>query len=613
MTKLGFRLYFEDRTEYIAQSDLQADMDGDTVVYRTTVDGASVVWRFEPYEGGQLISLEVSAGKPLGIRRIDSAVFTVGVPEKTDRIVLLGRNRLTTETRYPSELTEEREYRVSCAGRVSDLQAPGILAAGVAPFYDIYVSTACRKADGSVVFSAATEFTEEKRLASSLSAEQVYLREGVTVNDFLAAYRKLLPQSTFDMPKLTGWNTWDYYLDKVTPEDIAENVAALKDMPFAKELDYIVIDDGWQKGWGDWTENEKFACGLFAVAENIRKAGFIPGIWMAPLRVKDDTEVFARHPEWFCRNSDGELLHEMHMYYLDPTHPEAETFILDSYRYQYEAGYRLFKMDYVSPLLNVKRFYDKDATPYGVLSRLVSRVKECTGPDAVILGCSLPLECGADIAPSMRIAVDIHNHFSHVVWIAQSLAWSWMYNNKVTRIDPDFMVVRGSETSNEPLIWFGGERNDFLPPPRHLQTDQDCHKSHWRHGDQFTAIEAETWANLVAISGGNIFLSDRMSVLNERGISIINSAMAIAGDEVQPVYQADDQRLPAVWQGDKALLLINWEDVPRKVSFSGLKYPITADKPYVLEGDTITVSLLPHESFVAKRIGYKNLLQKGGL
>ena len=598
--EIGFKLYYKDRAEYIARSDLQATMDGNAAVYKTTVGEACVVWRFEPYEGGQLISFSISAEKPLGIRRIDSAVFTVDSLEKTDRIVLLGRDKNNNETRYPSELMEEREYRVNCVGKVSDLQAPGILVAGVVPFCDIYVSTACRKTDGSVVFSAATEFTEEQLLACSLRTEQVYLRENVTVNDFLTAYRKLLPKSAFDMPKLTGWNSWDYYLDKVTSEDVAENVAALKDMPFAKELDYIVIDDGWQKGWGDWKENEKFSCGLSAVANNIREAGFIPGIWMAPLGVKEDTEVFALHPEWFCKNLDGELLFDMDLYYLDPTHPEAEAFILDCYRYQYESGYRLFKMDYVSPLLKVKRFYDKEATPYRVLSKLVSRVKECTGPDAVILGCSLPPECGADIAPSMRIGVDIHNYFPHVVWIAQSLSWSWMYNNKITRIDADFMVVRGEETSNEPLIWPGGERNDFLPPPRHLQTDQDCLRSHWMHGNQFTAIEAETWANLVAISGGNIFLSDRMSVLNDRGISIIRNAMAIAGDEVHPVYQSDDQRLPSAWQGDKALLLINWEDVPRKVSFSGLKRPITSDKPYVLEGDTITALLLPHESFVAK-------------
>lgn len=596
---IGFRLYFTDRTVYVDRADLRGEADGSATVYCTQVAHAAVTWRFEPYEGGELITLQVSAQVPLGIKRIDSAVISIGIPAPTDRILFLGRDMYANETRYPCELGALQEYSINCAGHYPDLAAEGTVLAGVEPFCNIYGSAVCKTEDGSFEFRAKTEFTDGMMDATALCAERVYLREGVTIDDLFTAYRALLPQSHFAMPKLTGWNTWDYYLDHVTPADIAENVAALKDMPFADALDYIVIDDGWQEGWGIWRENEKFSCGLSAVAQTIRDVGFIPGIWMTPVGIRDDVPLFREHPEWLCRDEKGELLFEMGLYYLDPTHPDAERFILDNYRYQYEAGYRLFKMDYVSPILHVKSFHDKTATPYGVLAQMVRRVRECTGPDAVVLGCSLPLECGADIAPSMRIAVDIHNYFSHAIWIAQALAWSWMNNNRTTRIDPDFLIVRGEETSDEPLIWPGGKRNDFIPPPRHRQTNRDRFKSRWRFGEQFNAIEAETWANLVAICGGNIFLSDRMSVLNARGIAIIQGALALAGDEVRPRYQADDRRLPSLWEGDRAILLINWEDVPRRLTFRGITRPIAAEKPYTLEGDTLTVSLLPHESFAA--------------
>ena len=231
--------------------------------------------------------------------------------------------------------------------------------------------------------------------------------------------------------------------------------------------------------------------------------------------------------------------------------------------------------------------------------KLIYDIKAETGDDVVILGCSLPVQCGADIAPSMRIAVDIHNHFGHVKWIAEILSWTWMYNNKSTRIDPDFLIVRGEETSDEPLTWAGGKRNDFLPPPRALQTDRDRFKSRWRHGDQFNAIEAETWANLCAISGGNLFLSDRMSVLNTRGVEIIRKALTLAGEEMRPRYLAEDLRLPSVWMGDRALLIINWEDVPRRITLPDFNRPIRADKPYRSEKNELTVILRPHESFAA--------------
>lgn len=597
--KLGFRLYFADKTVYIDRDSLNASADGGSTVYQTTVDEVQITWRFTPYEGGQLISLEAASEKSLGLCRIDSAVFTIDPPRPTDRILFLGRDMHSNETRFPYELGTAQEYSIHCAGHFTDLTAAGTLLAGVEPFCNIYGSTVRKSDDGRLTFAAKTEFTEGMAEEKALCAEKAYLCEQITIDRFFSVYRPLLPQSHFPMPKLTGWNTWDYYLDKITPADIEENVTALKDMPFADALDYIVIDDGWQRGWGDWRENEAFSCGLEAVAETIRRAGFIPGIWMTPVGVRSDTAVFAEHRDWLCRDEKGELLYEMGLYYLDPTHPDAEQFILDSYRYQYRAGFRLFKMDYVSPLLHVKRFHDRNATPYGVLAEMVRRVQEATGPDAVVLGCSLPLECGADIAPSMRIAVDIHNYFSHAIWIAQSLAWSWMHNNITTRIDPDFLIVRGEETAKAPLNRSERKRNDYLPPIRARQTDRDRFKCRWCHGDPFNAIEAETWANLCAISGGNLFLSDRMALLNERGIAIIQNALALAGEEVRPRYLADDLRLPSVWLGDRALLIVNWEDVPRRITLPDFSRPIRAEKPYQSEKNALTVTLLPHESFAA--------------
>ncbi|MBQ8340951.1 MAG: alpha-galactosidase [Clostridia bacterium] len=592
---LGFRLYFEDRTVFVSRDSMKAQAVGDTIVYTAAVNGAEVIWRFTPYVGGELVTLEVEGNTPLNLRRIDSLVLPVGQVAKDDRIAFLGRDMYSNETRYPDELGAEQEYGESCVGHFADLAGEGLLVAGVAPHQSTYASVVYKNADGGFEFRARTTFTEALSKECRLCAERVFLCR-TDLNRFFDAYRALLPQSHFAMPELTGWNTWDYYLDRVTPADIAENVAALQKLPFANKMRYIVIDDGWQRGWGDWQENEKFSCGLAAVSDTIRAAGFLPGIWMAPLGVKADTAVFSKHPDWFCKNDAGELLFDMGLYYLDPTHPDAERFVLDAYRYQYECGFRLFKMDYVSPLLNVRHFRDPAATPYGALSRLVERVKAVTGPDAVVLGCSLPLECGADIAPSMRIGVDIHNHFSHAIWIAQSLAWSWMYNNRTTRIDPDFLVVRGNETSTEPM---DGTRNDFVPPPRHLQTDKDRFKCRWRHGDQFNAIEAETWANLVAISGGNIFLSDRLSALNEKGIAIIERALKLAGDEVRPVYQKDDARLASLWLGDLGLLLVNWEDSPRRLAVSGITQTLCSDQPHTLENGVLTVDLRPHESFSA--------------
>ena len=597
--RLGFQLHFADKTVFVPEDTLVGKTDGAATVYETWVDGVQVIWKMTRLAKGLCVELSVKGSAPLHIHRIDSVVFPVGTPAGTDRIAFYGNDWLHTEARFPDELGVDREYCADCVGHFSDFTEPGTVAAGIAPFENAFGAGTLKAEDGSFTFFAKTEFTRAMAMERELHAERVFLCEQITMDELYDIYRELLPTSTFPMPKLIGWNTWDYYLNRVKPEDIEENVEALKELPFADLLQYVVIDDGWQKAWGDWRENEKFACGLRAVADKIREAGFVPGIWMAPLGVLEDSTVFKEHRDWLLRDESGQLFFDMGLYYMDPTIPEAEKYVLDNYRYQYEAGYRLYKIDYLSSLLKIRDFYDKSATAYSVLRDLMRKVQACTGPDAVILGCSLPVQCGADIAPSMRIGVDIHNHFSHVRWIAESLSWTWMYNDKVTRIDPDFMVVRGEETSTEPLQWEGG-RNDFVPPPKALETDKDCMKRHWRHGDQFTALEAETWANLVAVCGGNIFLSDRMSKLNERGISIIEKALAAAGNQGRPRFLKTDLRLPSVWTNKKNLLVINWEDEACEKVVEAVEGQWQSKKPFSLENGCLKVQLKAHESFVAR-------------
>ena len=176
-----------------------------------------------------------------------------------------------------------------------------------------------------------------------------------------------------------------------------------------------------------------------------------------------------------------------------------------------------------------------------------------------------------------------------------------MYNNRCTRIDPDFLVVRGLETANEPLIW-EGTPNYTAPKRMADMSDTDLFRSRWRQGDQFNALEAETWANIVALSGGNIFLSDKMSVLNERGISIIQKAFEIESDECRPVYLENDERLPSLFAYKNGFLLINWQDTPKTISFAVRDGQYTSEKPFTFNDGTLSATLLPHESILLNKL-----------
>ena len=43
-------------------------------------------------------------------------------------------------------------------------------------------------------------------------------------------------------------------------------------------------------------------------AEMISRAGMVPGIWLAPFIVCEESPVAKAHPEWMLRNRDGELV-----------------------------------------------------------------------------------------------------------------------------------------------------------------------------------------------------------------------------------------------------------------------------------------------------------------
>ena len=72
---------------------------------------------------------------------------------------------------------------------------------------------------------------------------------------------------------------------------------------------------------------------------------------------------------------------------------------------------------------------------------------------------------------------------------------------------------------------------------------------------------------------------------------IWRKALTLAGEEMRPRYLAEDLRLPSVWMGDRALLIVNWENVPRHITLPGLARSVCSDKPYLQENGSLTVTL----------------------
>jgi hypothetical protein len=351
-----------------------------------------------------------------------------------------------------------------------------------------------------------------------------------------------------------GWNSWDYYFSSVSLNDLIENMDAIcADASLRERIEYIVLDMGWEHAWGEWQPNYRFPGGLERVVKEITARGFTPGIWTAPICVHGLSKTALRHPEILVKNEHGDpqpSLESGH-FIADPTHPAGEAFLREVYARLHRIGFRLFKVDFVNDLTRNRRYHDPEAGPYDAMRALFRIIRDCVGDESHIIGCSLPAEAGAGIADSGRIGIDIHNQWSHVEWVCDFLQWSGWLHGRVWINDADFLVVRGRDTSLE-------AETNVTNPNAH-----NPHPPRWRRGPVFTLDEARTWASMVAMSGGSVFLGDQISLLNDAGRGLIRTVIEPTGVAAEPLDLCDDRRA-ALWlqrlPRESRLTVINWRD-----------------------------------------------------
>lgn len=114
-----------------------------------------------------------------------------------------------------------------------------------------------------------------------------------------------------------------------------ENLEKIVDCLRGKAIDYLVIDCGWYGrpgvAWsecnGDWIPNdaEMFPHGLRATVENIRKAGFLPGIWFEP-ETCGRLSYLAQNDELLLKR-DGIVIDMNERRFLDMRLPKTQAYL----------------------------------------------------------------------------------------------------------------------------------------------------------------------------------------------------------------------------------------------------------------------------------------------
>lgn len=400
-----------------------------------------------------------------------------------------------------------------------------------------------------------------------------------------------------------GYNTWEAFGADITPEIIARSLDAIEKTPLLREhIRYFILDDGWQMALGDWQENERFAdVGMKAIADSIRAAGFIPGIWTAPFIAAKESRLLAEHPEMFVKMPDGQCVPtspKKSSFVLDITHPVTKAFVADLYRTLYAWGYRYFKTDFLKDALQPMIHgnpefveglirYDMSITPEEAMNEINRIIRDALGEDSFWMGCGTQLTTNCDLMDASRTGGDISPRWSRVPLQAAGVTWRLLCNGHRFLADPDFTVLSSHATLYPEGIkesWRAGEDKPYV-----LNAFS---------GPLFNENEARTWLSFVILSGGLVNLSDCLYALKPLALDMLRVVYQYAGGPGFLPVDAD-KTLPRIFtrpcQGKTLVGVFNWddEDAVITVPFGGglLAAPTQAEN--IWTGEIVSIGSAP--------------------
>ena len=374
----------------------------------------------------------------------------------------------------------------------------------------------------------------------SVAAETFKLALGEDPNLLLQDYGRSLParRTSHPVPAEAGWNSWYELWDDVDREAVVAN-AGLARQILAQHMSQeapplrIVVDDGWQKGWGTWQANEKFPDGLAGLSNELGEDGFTMGVWLAPFLVQKDELLVQAHPEWFV--TDATFFHPKHgtMLILDVTNPDAAAHLGKVIQTIVGWGYGLLKIDFLfAGAFEGGRH--EEVTGLEAYHRGLEIIRQAAGDDVILLAVGSPPHPSFPYVDAWRLGGDIASPMSPPAWPFVA--------NQVRSLSVRWPVCLATLCDADPVL--------LRALPR-------------------AEVEAGAWG--VAFAGGALFLSDDLRLLpGDRfgwGLDPDRVALAVGGIPSFPVdpfpgdppdtltsilldllLGKDDHVVPVVWQ-----------------------------------------------------------------
>lgn len=306
-------------------------------------------------------------------------------------------------------------------------------------------------------------------------------------------------------PVINGWCSWFVYYGGVSEDEVLKNAVFV-----AKELkpygmEWIQIDDGYYRGFGDWEGNNRFPHGMKHAADEIRKLGLKPGLWIAPYAISENAPIAKEHPDWLAHEPDGSLqrIESAHQgqaqLILDVTHPAARDWLAKLVKtITNDWGYDFIKTDFVEwTILAQHQFHDRSLTKAQAYRLGDYVMRDAMGKDRHFLDCG-PGNEAVGLIDSMRIGLDRPDDLPNFKLYQQYFG---SYNATIPSVAKRY--------------YFGGRT--WINDPDHLRLAKQ------------TIAQGQAAATAVALSGGTTISGDKLYELDRARLDILKKVLPAYG------------------------------------------------------------------------------------
>jgi hypothetical protein len=304
-------------------------------------------------------------------------------------------------------------------------------------------------------------------------------------------------------PIINGWCAWFYTHTQATEDEQLRNAEFIARHLKPYGMEWVQIDDGYQRAFGDWQGNHLYPHGMSWLAAEIRKLGLKPGIWIAPYAISEHADIVQQHPEWLAHDASGNLqvtASTRVKYILDITHPGARQWLHDVFETLGPVwGYDFIKIDFVEwTLLAIERYYDPTLSRAQVYRLGFETMRAAVGPYCHLLDCG-PGPDTVGLLDSMRIEQDLpantwEQYVKHDSSTAPAMAKRYYFHKRTWINDADHIGLA-----------------------------------------LLTVPQAQAVASLIALSGGTMMSGDRLYALDATRLDILKKVFPTYGEAARPL------------------------------------------------------------------------------